>query len=136
VQFESIASFKRHCNTQAHTHRQLAEQNAAVMDENEWEIDDTAEPIRVVHHPGPRLISEGQEEEEEEEEEESLCFGEETDSQILDGDLEDDVATDDLSKEFFPFPDEKFFLLYCYAHGIMRPKVGKTLDFLVIVSQN
>lgn len=24
---------------------------------------------------------------------------------------------------FFPFPDEKFFLLYCYAHGIMRPKV-------------
>jgi hypothetical protein len=24
---------------------------------------------------------------------------------------------------FFLFPDEKFFLLYCYAHGIMRPKV-------------
>ena len=66
VQFESIASFKRHCNTQAHTHRQLAEQNAAVMDENGWEIDDTAEPIRVVHHPGPKLILEGQEEEEEE----------------------------------------------------------------------
>ena len=24
---------------------------------------------------------------------------------------------------FYPFPDKKFFLLYCYAHGIMRPKV-------------
>ena len=27
------------------------------------------------------------------------------------------------ANNFFPFPDEKFFLLYCYAHGIMRPKV-------------
>ena len=26
------------------------------------------------------------------------------------------------ANNFFPFPDEKFFLLYCYAHGIMRPK--------------
>ena len=25
---------------------------------------------------------------------------------------------------FYPFPDEKF-LLYCYSHGIMRPKVRK-----------
>lgn len=27
-------------------------------------------------------------------------------------------------KLFYPFPDEKFFLLYCYSHGIMRPKVS------------
>ena len=27
------------------------------------------------------------------------------------------------ANNFFPFPDEKFFLLYCYALGIMRPKV-------------
>ena len=31
---------------------------------------------------------------------------------------------------FFPFPDEKFFLLYCYAHGIMRPKVRNRLKYL------
>ncbi|CAB3984659.1 Hypothetical predicted protein [Paramuricea clavata] len=31
---------------------------------------------------------------------------------------------------FFPFPDEKFFLLYCYAHRIMRPKSRVDLEFL------
>ena len=25
--------------------------------------------------------------------------------------------------DFFPFPDEMFFLLYCYVHNIMRHKV-------------
>jgi hypothetical protein len=25
--------------------------------------------------------------------------------------------------DFSPFPSEKFFLLYCYAHSVMRPKV-------------
>ena len=33
-------------------------------------------------------------------------------------------------RDFFPFPDEKFFLLYCYAHGIMRPKVRDRLNCL------
>ena len=28
-----------------------------------------------------------------------------------------------MSDDFFPFPNEKFFLLYCYAHSVMRPKV-------------
>ena len=78
------------------------------MDENDWEIDDTTEPIRVVHRPGPQLISECPAKGQEEEEGESLCFGDESDSQILDGDLEDDVATDDLSKEFFPFLTRNF----------------------------
>ena len=31
---------------------------------------------------------------------------------------------------FFPFPDEKFFLSYCYAHGIMRPKVRNRFKYL------
>ena len=37
-----------------------------------------------------------------------------------------DDAKDEASagQEFFPFPNEKFFLLYCYAHSIMRPKVS------------
>ncbi|CAB3986161.1 Hypothetical predicted protein [Paramuricea clavata] len=34
------------------------------------------------------------------------------------------------NKIIFPFPDEKFFLLYCYAHGIMRPKSRVDLEFL------
>ena len=39
------------------------------------------------------------------------------------------LATTTLGTEksaFYPFPDENFFLLYCYAHGIMRPKVRNT----------
>ena len=31
----------------------------------------------------------------------------------------------DAKNTFYPFPDEKFFLLYCYSHGIMRLKVRK-----------
>jgi hypothetical protein len=31
----------------------------------------------------------------------------------------------DAKNTFYPFPDEKFFLLYCYSHGIIRPKVRK-----------
>ena len=27
--------------------------------------------------------------------------------------------------EFYPFPSEMFFLLYCYTHGIMRSKVNQ-----------
>ena len=33
----------------------------------------------------------------------------------------------DTRSTFYPFPDEKFFLLYCYSHGIMRPKVRNWL---------
>ena len=33
------------------------------------------------------------------------------------------IIDENADKDFFPFPSEKFFLLYCYAHSIMRPKV-------------
>ena len=46
----------------------------------------------------------------------------ETWSAISDNDASAHLPLEEL--EFFPFPDEKFFLLYCYAHGIMRPKVS------------
>ncbi|CAB4010556.1 Hypothetical predicted protein [Paramuricea clavata] len=32
--------------------------------------------------------------------------------------------------DFSPFPSEKFFLLYCYAHSVMRPKSRSDLEFL------
>jgi hypothetical protein len=41
--------------------------------------------------------------------------------------ISDDNASVQLPSEelgFFPFPDDNFFLLYCYAHDIMRPKVS------------
>ena len=41
------------------------------------------------------------------------------------GQVDDMDANADES--FFPFPSEKFFLLYCYAHGVMRPKVKGNL---------
>jgi hypothetical protein len=33
------------------------------------------------------------------------------------------LIDENADKDFFPFPSEKFFLLYCYAHRIKRPKV-------------
>ena len=33
------------------------------------------------------------------------------------------IIDENADKDFFPFPSEKFFLLYCYTHSIMRPKV-------------
>ena len=29
------------------------------------------------------------------------------------------------AENFFPFPSELFFLLYCYVHNVMKPKVSK-----------
>ena len=36
----------------------------------------------------------------------------------------EDNGTDGEDDDFYPFPNEKFFLLYCYAHSIMQPKVN------------
>lgn len=54
-------------------------------------------------------------------------------SETLDDILDDNAREPFSEPEFFPFPDEKFFLLYCYAHGIMRPKVTRTFNFLLII---
>ena len=46
-------------------------------------------------------------------------------------DERDQVAvTEPESDDFFPFPNEKFFLLYCYAHSVMRPKVKRRKQYL------
>ena len=41
-------------------------------------------------------------------------------------DEEDESEGDNEDAEnFFPFPSELFFLLYCYVHNVMKPKVSK-----------
>ncbi|CAB4000285.1 Hypothetical predicted protein [Paramuricea clavata] len=40
------------------------------------------------------------------------------------------AATEPDNNDFFPFPNEKFLLLYCYAHSVMRSKSRSDLEFL------
>lgn len=118
VRFESNASFIRHCKTQGHRHKELGAQNAAVMaDDENWEND--CAPTPHIRPPQPQMPQPAVFEDMREAHEES------------DGEMFNEISGNDASEqlpseelEFFPFPDEKFFLLYCYAHGIMRPKVS------------
>ena len=51
-------------------------------------------------------------------------YGDFTQTPPIDSDSEAETNPNgDGENTFHPFPDEKFFLLYCYSHGIMRPKV-------------
>ena len=124
VQFESRASFMRHCKSLGHKHKELGAQNAAVMaDAENWENDDYCASIPMVmphicpaqpQMPQPTVFENLSEVHEE--------SHSETWSAISDNDASAHLPSEEL--EFFPFPDGKFFLLYCYAHGIMRPKVS------------
>ena len=124
VRFESNSSFIRHCKTQGHRHNELGAQNAAMMlDEGTWENDcastHTTVPLQQVCPPQPHMAQPTVLEDmtEAHEESEGEIF-----SETSDNDASAQFPSEEL--EFFPFPDEKFFLLYCYAHGIMRPKVS------------
>ena len=115
IRFESNASFVRHCKTQGHRHKELGAQNAAMMaDDENWENDCAAMPVRHfrqrVKMAQPAVLEDIPEAQRE------------SDSEISDDDASEQLPSEELG--FFPFPDEKFFLLYCYAHGIMRPKVS------------
>ena len=117
IQFESTTSFTRHCGTQAHKHQLLAARNASVIED--WENDCApgplpGYPVPLQNQPIPQNSIEVRQEED---------FYNETTNEIFQNTIAEQSPSEDL--EFFPFPDEKFFLLYCYAHGISRPKVHK-----------
>ena len=125
IQFESNSSYLRHCKTKAHRHKQLGAQNAAIMERQENRklpvSASVSTPLIRPHQPQmsqPEALVDTQ-----------LVAQENAgNSEISDETFDDtfnsvEVQSDE--QEFFPFPDEKFFLLYCYAHGIMRPKVTK-----------
>ena len=122
IQFESHASFTRHCNTKNHKHKQLGFQNAMVMARDE-DREDRMIRSSAAADP-PYLLHEGYPLDVEPEEEMTDSMGSElSDDSDQEGQTAQTEERAQTRNNFYPFPDEKFFLLYCYAHGIMRPKV-------------
>ena len=125
IQFESNSSYLRHCKSQAHQHKQLGAQNAAVMERHEnWKLPVSASvSIPFIPPPQPQMSQPEALVDPRQEAQELVANSEISDEIFDDSFISVDVQSDE--QEFFPFPDEKFFLLYCYAHGIMRPKVTR-----------
>ena len=123
--FESNEAGVRHFKSRSHTQKVLALKNALLMDEYEeiWEENDECFDENQQWESGDddglayddsQYLSEVELDEEmfsEEGAEEEPLFN------------MDEIVSDEADDAFFPFPSETFFLLYCYAHSIMRPKV-------------
>lgn len=126
IQFESTTSFTRHCSSQALRHKLLAAQHASLIDcVEDWENDCTPGPIPAYPMEIQEIAQDSIEGRQEEDSDSEIM------NEMFDNTTTDQSPSEDL--QFFPFPDERFFLLYCYAHGISRPKVLKICNFLVRV---
>ena len=127
IQFESSSSFLRHCGSKNHKLKLMIAQSAVHEEDNDddhevdmlWDetrpteahkllVPDRNSPVNIP--PMARINNT-------ESDGETLPSG-------RDDRCESDLGTE--KSAFYPFPDEKFFLLYCCAHGIMRSKVRNT----------
>ena len=131
MQFESNSSYLRHCNSQNHKMRLIVTESGATLetdeelayfsDDSEGEGEDfsyASVPISSTKYSLQQETITGYQ------------YSYEDTSQTPPVDSDSELKTTiggDARSTFYPFPDEKFFLLYCYAHGIMRPKVRNTL---------
>lgn len=124
IQFESNSSFLRHCGSKNHKLKLMVAQSSEDNgDDDEVDMlwDETrpteARKLLVPEINSPVNVPPM-----------ARINNTERDGETLPS-VRDDACESDISREksaFYPFPDEKFFLLYCYAHGIMRPKVRNT----------
>ena len=132
IQFESSVSYKRHCSTKSHKHKLLRSQNAMIMAGDEPVIEDrmivsSSDPPYAPPDFFEKFNLDANHELVSDEEMEVGEFSDDA-SQTLEAEDEGQtLPAEEMvhgnANNFFPFPDEKFFLLYCHAHGIMRPKV-------------
>ncbi|CAB4016525.1 Hypothetical predicted protein [Paramuricea clavata] len=129
VHFESNNGYIKHCETRNHKHKLLVK-NAATMVIDE-EIDNSF-PTKTVPEIPPffPFTSQG---DQQEMMATPLIFEDDSQdnpSSPIQHEMDAEDNVNEKSNLFYPFPDEKFFLLYCYSHGIMRPKSRADLDFL------
>ena len=110
--FESQETSTQHFNSRNHVQRLLAIKNAQLMDTEEERdiLEDVG--IRVEDVYGHNGISSDEE-----------SFPDDDMGEVFFNAEAEQLIDENADKDFFPFPSEKFFLLYCYAHSIMRPKV-------------
>ncbi|XP_028417046.1 uncharacterized protein LOC114541311 isoform X2 [Dendronephthya gigantea] len=144
VDFESFSGAQRHFSSRNHLQQLLARRNLRSVS-----VEDDADNVRISADGEDELRSYVEEEqaEREEEAEDDEEEAEDDEGEAEDDDEDDDEeevnnsdlgdlleavggVDDDNGQDFYPFPDEKFFLLYCYAHSIMRPKSRSDLEFL------
>ena len=122
MQFESNSSYLRHCNSQNHKKRLIVTQSTATLEtDEEADLSDYSETD--LHTSSPISATKYFLQQETTLDEHSSY---EDNDQMPPVDPDSAPQTNlngDARNTFYPFPDEKFFLLYCYSHGIMRPKV-------------
>ena len=117
--FESQESAQLHFLSRNHLQRLLAMKNAPLMG-SAAKVNDEVENVQELW--GQYLADNSNltlsDDEGPEPEEMGLM------EEIFSCEQEEFSAAQPESDDFFPFPNEKFFLLYCYAHSVMRPKVN------------
>jgi hypothetical protein len=126
VHFESNNGYIKHCETRNHKIKLLVK-NAAIMEIDE-EIDNSF-PTETVPEIPPFFPFTSQGSNQQEMMATPLIFEDDSQdnpSSPIQHEMDAEDNVNEKSNLFYPFPDEKFFLLYCYSHGIMRPKVGAT----------
>ena len=119
-QFESNESHQRHLSSRSHIQTTLAIRNLAMMQCDEF-LMDKANDLVSNDADGSGSASENEYDLPYPEDEMEVDEFQENEIPPLNN---EDNGTDGEDEDFYPFPNEKFFLLYCYAHSIMRPKVN------------
>ena len=119
ISFESSTNYETHLVTKSHRRKFLATNTYESFDES---------LIDVITHP--QGATDNSPENSDEESVNSPPYNETPDEDMLyeerdagDSDNQEEFEQDQMS--FFPFPSEIFFLLYCYSHSVMHPKVCK-----------
>ena len=121
MQFESNESYQRHLSSRSHFQTILAIKNLAMMQCDEFVMDEGSD-LASNDADGTASASENEEYDPPYPEDEmEVNEFQENEIPVLNN---EDNGTDGEDDDFYPFPNEKFFLLYCYAHSIMRPKVN------------
>ena len=125
--FESQESAQLHFLSRSHLQRLLAIKNAPLMSSAEVNENDAENDEENGEQWGefPANITSSSDDE----------IPDHEDGQLMEEDFnceqEQFAAAEPDNDDFFPFPNEKFFLLYCYAHSVMRPKVKARQRILI-----
>lgn len=126
ISFESNTNYEAHLVTKSHRRKLLATNSYESFDS----IDET-----LTHPQGATDNSPENSDEEpvssppyDEHQDEDRCH-EEMDIGADDSDTQEEFESDQTN--FYPFPSEMFFLLYCYSHSVMHPKVCKKFKHVI-----
>ena len=134
IQFESSNSFLRHCGSKTHKMKSMLAQSVSIEEIDDEVLDmllDEEIPTYAGFSNGVMSVTDtiAQPDVYPETHPVPPPNNNENDREsVIHGDGRCDPGNEKCA--FFPFPDEKFFLLYCYAHGIMRPKVRARFNCL------